>query len=143
MRMHFFDNTDPQGIDRVLSSLQHRLDHTLCVVISKSGGTPETRNGMLEAEAAFKKAGIDFGSHAVAVTGVGSQLDKYAEKGRLACSIPDVGLGRGPDVCDERRWSCAPDASRYRHARLALGSGSDGRMDAHLRDAENPAMLSH
>jgi glucose-6-phosphate isomerase len=88
MRMHFFDNTDPQGIDRVLSSLQHRLDHTLCVVISKSGGTPETRNGMLEAEAAFKKAGIDFGSHAVAVTGVGSQLDKYAEKGGWLARFP-------------------------------------------------------
>jgi len=88
MRMHFFDNTDPEGIDRVLGSLQHRLDHTLCVVISKSGGTPETRNGMLEAEAAFKKAGIHFGSHAVAVTGVGSQLDKVAEKGGWLARFP-------------------------------------------------------
>jgi glucose-6-phosphate isomerase len=78
LRMHFFDNTDPDGIDRVLGRLQHRLEHTICVVISKSGGTPETRNGMLEAEAAYKKAGLDFGKHAVAVTGVGSQLDKYA-----------------------------------------------------------------
>jgi glucose-6-phosphate isomerase len=78
LRMHFFDNTDPDGIDRVLERLQHRLEHTICVVISKSGGTPETRNGMLEAEAAYKKAGLDFGKHAVAVTGVGSQLDKYA-----------------------------------------------------------------
>ncbi len=88
MRMHFFDNTDPEGIDRVLGTLQHRLDHTLCVVISKSGGTPETRNGMLEAEAAFKKAGVDFGSHAVAVTGVGSQLDKYAEKNGWLTRFP-------------------------------------------------------
>ena len=39
---------------------------------------------MLEAEAAYKKAGVDFPSHAVAVTGPGSQLDKYAtEKGWL------------------------------------------------------------
>ena len=84
MRLYFFDNTDPDGIDRTLQTLAHRLDHTLCVVISKSGGTAETRNGMLEAEAAFKKAGIDFPSHAVAVTGPGSQLDKYAtEKGWL------------------------------------------------------------
>jgi glucose-6-phosphate isomerase len=78
LRMHFFDNTDPDGIDRVIERLQHRLEHTVCVVISKSGGTPETRNGMLEAEAAYKKAGLDFGKHAVAVTGVGSQLDKHA-----------------------------------------------------------------
>ena len=78
MRLYFFDNTDPDGIDRTLETLAHRLNHTLCIVISKSGGTAETRNGMLEAEAAFRKAGVDFPSHAVAVTGVGSALDKYA-----------------------------------------------------------------
>jgi glucose-6-phosphate isomerase len=78
MRLYFFDNTDPDGIDRTLETLSHRLNHTLCIVISKSGGTAETRNGMLEAEAAYKKAGVDFASHAVAVTGAGSALDKYA-----------------------------------------------------------------
>jgi glucose-6-phosphate isomerase len=88
MRLHFFDNTDPDGIDRVLTNLQHRLDHTLVVVISKSGGTPETRNGMLEAEAAFRKAGFAFGRHAVAVTGVGSQLDQYAEKNGWLARFP-------------------------------------------------------
>ena len=80
MRLYFFDNTDPDGIDRTLQTLAQRLDHTLCVVISKSGGTAETRNGMLEAEAAYKKAGVDFASHAVAVTGPGSQLNQYATK---------------------------------------------------------------
>lgn len=85
MRLHFLDNTDPQGIDRVLINLQHRLEHTLVVVVSKSGGTPETRNGMLEAQAAYEKAGLDFARNAVAVTGVGSALDKLAtEKGWLA-----------------------------------------------------------
>jgi glucose-6-phosphate isomerase len=78
LRLHFFDNTDPDGIDRVLSTLQHRLDHTLTVVISKSGGTPETRNGMLEAQAAYAKAGVEFAPRAVAVTGAGSALDKVA-----------------------------------------------------------------
>ena len=78
LRLNFFDNTDPQGMDRVLSRLANRLEHTIVVVISKSGGTAETRNGMLETEAVFKKAGLDFGKHAVAVTGVGSLLDKYA-----------------------------------------------------------------
>lgn len=72
----FFDNTDPQGIDDTLAKM--KLDETLVLVISKSGGTPETRNGMLEAKAAFDKAGIDFGKHAVAVTGVGSKLDRFA-----------------------------------------------------------------
>jgi glucose-6-phosphate isomerase len=88
MRLHFFDNTDPEGIDRVLTRLQHRLDHTLVVVVSKSGSTPETRNGMLEAEATFAKSGIDFVRHAVAVTGVGSQLDHYAEAGGWLARFP-------------------------------------------------------
>jgi glucose-6-phosphate isomerase len=88
MRLHFFDNTDPQGMDRVLETLAHRLDHTLVVVISKSGGTAETRNGMLEAEAAYQRAGIDFPSHAVAVTGVGSQLDHYATSKKWIARFP-------------------------------------------------------
>src|SRR4051794_27460451 len=50
LRLNFFDNTDPEGMDRVLSRLANRLEHTIVVVISKSGGTAETRNGMLEAE---------------------------------------------------------------------------------------------
>jgi len=74
----FFDNTDPDGMDKVLAQLNGRLGQTLAVVISKSGGTKETRNGMLEAEAAWSRAGLDFAKHAVAVTGAGSELDKYA-----------------------------------------------------------------
>ncbi len=78
MTPHFFDNTDPDGIDRVLGRLEGRLERTLCVVISKSGGTPETRNGMLEAAAAYGRAGLSFARHAVAVTGEGSNLDQLA-----------------------------------------------------------------
>ena len=78
MAVHFFDNSDPDGMDKVLSRLEGRLGETLCVVISKSGGTQETRNGMLEAGAAYQRANLDFGRHAVAVTGVDSNLDKFA-----------------------------------------------------------------
>jgi glucose-6-phosphate isomerase len=74
----FFDNTDPDGMDKVLAQLRADLGQTLALVISKSGGTKETRNGMLEAEAAWTRAGLDFARHAVAVTGTGSELDKYA-----------------------------------------------------------------
>lgn len=79
MRPYFFDNTDPDGMDRVVAELGEGLAETLVLVISKSGGTKETRNGMLEAEAAFTNAGLSFPLHAVAVTGVGSQLDRHAE----------------------------------------------------------------
>ncbi|PTX94561.1 glucose-6-phosphate isomerase [Opitutus sp. ER46] len=74
----FFDNTDPDGIDYVLATLRGQLARTLVVVISKSGGTAETRNGMLEAIAAFKAAGLDYAKQFVAVTGAGSKLDQTA-----------------------------------------------------------------
>jgi len=84
--IHFLDNTDPAGIDRTLRGLGRiGLAKTLVLVISKSGGTPETRNGMLETKAVFEQAGLDFGKHAVAITGVGSKLDGYAaEQGFIA-----------------------------------------------------------
>jgi glucose-6-phosphate isomerase len=76
--MHFLDNTDPDGIARVLRMLDGRLPETLCLVTSKSGSTPEPRNAMLAAERAFRAAGLDFARQAVAVTGEGSQLDREA-----------------------------------------------------------------
>jgi glucose-6-phosphate isomerase len=78
MKAFFLDNTDPDGMDRVFADLGNDLARTLAIVISKSGSTKETRNGMLEAQAAYKKAGLEFARHAVAVTGIGSELDKVA-----------------------------------------------------------------
>lgn len=78
MQIHFLDNTDPDGMARLLDSLRSRLGQTLCIVISKSGGTHETRNGMLAAQAAYQAAGFDFAQHAVAITMPGSQLDQLA-----------------------------------------------------------------
>ena len=78
MKAHFFDNTDPNGMERVLNEIGPDLQSTLAVVISKSGGTPETRNGMLVAKSAYEKAALDFHKHAIAITGEGSQMDKFA-----------------------------------------------------------------
>ncbi|MFM1748990.1 MAG: hypothetical protein RLZZ188_2656 [Verrucomicrobiota bacterium] len=79
MAVSFLDNTDPDGFDVVLGALRGRLARTLVLVISKSGGTAETRNGMLEVMAAFRAAGLDPARHFVAVTGAGSKLDRTAE----------------------------------------------------------------
>lgn len=76
LAMAFLDNTDPDGMYKVLDTLP--LTETLAVVISKSGGTPETRNGMVCAQAYFAGKGVPFAPQAVAVTGVGSTLDKVA-----------------------------------------------------------------
>src|SRR3989475_11084485 len=86
--IYFFDNTDPDGFDRVFDKIDNELGRTVVVVISKSGGTKETRNGMLEAEARFKAAGLDFAKHAVAITGVGSDLDKLAQKNGWLARFP-------------------------------------------------------
>ncbi|MDP0489584.1 MAG: glucose-6-phosphate isomerase [Verrucomicrobiota bacterium JB023] len=79
LKTWFFDNTDPAGMDRVLEEIGSELDRTLAVVISKSGGTPETRNGMLEAKAAYEAQGLKFAEHAAAITGDGSKLDNFAK----------------------------------------------------------------
>ncbi|MBD2393650.1 glucose-6-phosphate isomerase [Cyanobacterium aponinum FACHB-4101] len=68
LKIHFIDNTDPDGIDRTLTQIKDRLKTTLVLVISKSGGTPETRNGMLEAKHAYEKQGLNFARQAVAIT---------------------------------------------------------------------------
>jgi glucose-6-phosphate isomerase len=78
VRVHFFDNTDQDGMEKVIDQIGENLANTLVVVISKSGGTKESRNGMLAAQAAFKKSGIAFAQNFVAVTGDGSDLDKVA-----------------------------------------------------------------
>ena len=76
---HFLDNTDPDGIARVLGGLRDTLHETLVIVISKSGSTPETRNGMLETAAAYRGRALDLAPHAVAITQEGSALDRYAD----------------------------------------------------------------
>ena len=80
LKLIFFDNTDPDGNDIDIDYIRYSLNKTLVIVISKSGGTKETQNGMLEAKAAFVAAGLDFAKHAVAITGEGSKLDKIAKE---------------------------------------------------------------
>ncbi len=84
----FLDNTDPAGIDKVLGELRPVLGQTLCIVISKSGGTKETRNGMLEVKAAFEAATLNFAAHAVAITREESELDQVAIKEGWVARFP-------------------------------------------------------
>ena len=75
-QLHFIDNTDPEGFHRTLQDLDpHR---TLSVVVSKSGGTVETRNAMLAATQWYRAAGTSIGEHAVAITGPSSLLADHA-----------------------------------------------------------------
>ena len=85
---YFFDNTDPDGFDRVLKEMKGALSETLTIVISKSGGTIETRNGMLEAKAAYQSKGLRFEKHAAAITGAKSDLDRLAKKEGWIARLP-------------------------------------------------------
>jgi glucose-6-phosphate isomerase len=86
--IHFIDNTDPSGIDRTLAKIGDRLNSTLVLVISKSGGTPEPRNGMIEVQHAFAAHNLDFGKQAIAITGRDSNLDKVAKSQDWLTSFP-------------------------------------------------------
>jgi glucose-6-phosphate isomerase len=88
MKIDFIDNTDPDGIARTLAGLRGRLGETLCVVASKSGGTPETRNGMLLVAEAYRQAGFEFPRHAVAITMPGSLMDKTATEQKWLARFP-------------------------------------------------------
>jgi len=88
LKVFFIDNTDPDGMELVYDQLAGQLGRTLVVVTSKSGGTPEPRNGMIETEAAYTRAGLKFAAHAVAVTGEGSHLDQTAQKNGFLARFP-------------------------------------------------------
>lgn len=79
MKLYFLDNTDPDGMDKVFAAVKPELDETLTVVISKSGGTIETRNCMEEARGFYTANGLDFPKYAVCVTGIGSKLYNVAK----------------------------------------------------------------
>ena len=92
LRVHFLDNTDPDGFARVLG----RIDpaRTLVVVVSKSGGTVETRNGLLAAQAAWEAAGEPFAPHAIAISGEDSRLWRAASEWRARVPMWDWVGGR-------------------------------------------------
>ena len=98
MDIFFFDNTDPEGFDGVFERIGDGLPQTLAIVVSKSGGTKEIRNGMVEAEAKFAANGLRFARHAVAVTGVESELDKHAGANGWLARFPM------PDWIGGRTW---------------------------------------
>ncbi|MCY1062531.1 glucose-6-phosphate isomerase [Nannocystis sp. SCPEA4] len=78
-RLRVLDNTDPAGIADLLAETG-TLAQTLILVVSKSGSTTETRNGMLELRAACARQAIEFPKRAVAITMEGSQLDELAAR---------------------------------------------------------------
>jgi len=94
LEFFFSDNTDPDGMHRIWSSIVQK--ETLFLVVSKSGGTAETKNGLEFFSRQVEAAGVEFANCAVAVTGVDSQLDKLAKSNNWLArfDIPDWVGGR-------------------------------------------------
>lgn len=88
MKTYYLDNTDPDGMDRVFQDLYGKMDQTLIIVISKSGGTIETRNGMLETQRIYQQEGLDFAKHAVSITQEGSKLDEIRKDENWLAAFP-------------------------------------------------------
>ncbi|MQA76966.1 MAG: glucose-6-phosphate isomerase [Streptosporangiales bacterium] len=85
------DSTDPGVVRR---ALEERLDRTVVVVSSKSGGTVETDSQRRAYVQAFTEAGIDAASRIVVVTDPGSPLAELAEREgyrRTFLADPNVG----------------------------------------------------
>ena len=141
MAVHFFDNTDPDGIDSVLAHIGRRLRQTLVVVISKSGGTAETRNGMLEAAAAFKAAGLEVPKHFVAVTGAGSKLDATAISEGWLARFPmwDWVGGRTSELCAVGLLPAALQGIKIDP--LLAGAAAMDKLTRRRVTAANPAAL--
>lgn len=77
--LHFVDNTDGDGIARLLDRLGDELADALVVVVSKSGGTVETRNGLALVEEALHRRGLTLPPRAIAITVAESKLDALAQ----------------------------------------------------------------
>ncbi len=87
MSVLFLDNTDPDGFHRTLAKAGD-LKTAVALVVSKSGGTKETRNALLILEKAFQAAVKNSAQHMVAVTSVDSELDKYAKEHKWVARFP-------------------------------------------------------
>lgn len=147
MKVYFIDNTDPNGYERILHLVDNQLDTTLCVVISKSGKTIETRNAMLEVENRFNLKNLPFPKHSVAVTQmledksdlfkkaknegwveifpmwdwVGGRTSETSAVGLLPAALQGFNIDRlldGAKVCDE--WTRSKEAKTNPAAMLAL-----------------------
>ncbi len=79
MQVHVLDNTDPDGMTTLLNELGG-LQDVMIVVVSKSGSTAESRNGMLEVQEACRQQGLDFAKRAVAITGKDSELHQRSHE---------------------------------------------------------------
>ena len=89
MKAEFISNVDPDDAAGVLSKID--VEHSLFVLVSKSGTTLETLTNESFVKDALAKAGIDASRHMIAVTSETSPLAKSADY--LAAFVMDDYIG--------------------------------------------------
>ena len=140
LRAFFIDNTDPDGIDSVMNELADQLDRTLVVVTSKSGGTPEPRNAMLEVMHEYEKHGVSFPKQAVAITVAGSKLHEKATKEGWLNTFPMFDwVGGRTSVCSS--VGLLPAALVGIDIKQFLSGAEDMDAITRVHSAKNPSMM--
>ncbi|MFI6315929.1 glucose-6-phosphate isomerase [Nonomuraea sp. NPDC050556] len=84
------DTTDPGQVRR---ALDERIENTIVVIASKSGGTVETDSHRRIYEQAFRDAGIDPADRIVVVTDPGSPLEQVAAEAGYPVLLADPNVG--------------------------------------------------
>jgi len=82
------DNSDPEGIDMLCEKSGIELSETLVIFISKSGGTVEVKNALIEIENIFNQNNICFSHHAVAIAAEGTELYQLAKREQWLSVFP-------------------------------------------------------
>ncbi len=81
LKLYFLDNTDSAEFADLLEVMDPET--TLHLVISKSGGTQETKNNMIAMENFYAEKKLSFARHAAAITMKGSELDRHAAESKF------------------------------------------------------------
>ncbi len=139
LKIYFLDNTDSAEFADLLEVMDPAT--TLHLVISKSGGTQETKNNMIAMENFYSERGLSFAKHATAITMKGSELDRHAhEAGFLA--VFEMAESIGGRTSETSIVGHVPAALTGVDFRSFLAGAC--RMDEWTREADprrNPAMM--
>ena len=138
MKAHFISNVDPDDAASVLKSID--LEHSLFILVSKSGTTLETLTNEAFVKTALKAAGLDPARHMIAVTSETSPLAK--SKDYLAAFFMDDYIGgrySSSSAVGGAVLSLAFGADVF--ARFLAGAHAEDVLDTTPDIRKNPAML--
>jgi glucose-6-phosphate isomerase len=129
------DSSQP---DMVRTAIADRLERTVVVVSSKSGGTVETDSQRRAYEHAFTEAGLSPADHLVVVTDPGSPLDEQATEAgyRVFHADPEVG-GRYSALT---AFGLVPSGLAGADIGGLLDEAADATAALFADDAANPAL---